>query len=620
MKYWLLRRPPHYSEIHPNSAGVPKEYDKVSMDVRLKGGDIAYLIAAYGELYGWGHVIKRESYHDSELQHKAYKVTVTCAVIRQNLLSADDIKRVPELADLFTNSDLNLLELTATQANVFNRLLRSQGVMAPADVENIEPEVKPVPNYDFPRLPLLPEERVWLEAVYDRLKAGRKVETDEMLVELWGKIPEDFEYKAIDRRLMNFGVELTLLGILHIDPSTEFASETDQVIRFIKELIKKEPGIQEVTAEQVSEGLTLPEERVAIVLGLVKDLGRFWNGASGYGGRSGYSSITIKEEHVKREYLSYKGIEHLLQKFYKDREPEQQQTKISTTNELAETSGEVKSTQLPAIDIFISHSSQDGKIAQALIELLVVALNIPAERIRCTSVKGHQLGPGASVEETLRGEINDSKAFIGLITPASLQSTYVLFELGARWGIQRHLVPALALGVDANALKDPLKNRNTVRCDVPEQVSDLIDNIASVLNLTPGRKSSYQRYVDALVRRSKVKRKRTAPQNKTTAEGISTLQPPQERPELSPEEREILIAAAERGDILLSSSDEGRWITAGTRTFPENLDPVAETAYIEALESLCGRGLVKYDEGDLYRLTSLGFKIAKGIKQDDTGG
>lgn len=61
-RYWLLRRSPHYSEIHSSTANTPWTYDKVFVDVRLQSGDVVYLTAAADELYGWGHVIKRESY------------------------------------------------------------------------------------------------------------------------------------------------------------------------------------------------------------------------------------------------------------------------------------------------------------------------------------------------------------------------------------------------------------------------------------------------------------------------------------------------------------------------------------------------------------------------------
>src|SRR5437899_12437650 len=123
MRYWLLRRPPLYGDINPNSANTPWDYDKVFVNARLKPGDIVYLIAACNELYGWGRVEKKESYQDNELNGRAYKITVTRRVV-QILTSRDEVKSIPELVSLF-KTDVNLIELNASQANSLNGLLTS---------------------------------------------------------------------------------------------------------------------------------------------------------------------------------------------------------------------------------------------------------------------------------------------------------------------------------------------------------------------------------------------------------------------------------------------------------------------------------------------------------------
>jgi hypothetical protein len=158
--------------------------------------------------------------------------------------------------------------------------------------------------------------------------------------------------------------------------------------------------------------------------------------------------------------------------------------------------------QEQSIDIFISHSSADARTAEALIDLLRAALNIPADRIRCTSVDGYRLPIGASTEEWLRQEVSEAKVFIGLITPTSLQSAYVLFELGARWGAHLHLAPVLASGANPNLLHGPLASLNALRCDVPAQVHQLITDIAKILGRDQNNPSSYQKYLELLVQQS----------------------------------------------------------------------------------------------------------------------
>jgi hypothetical protein len=158
--------------------------------------------------------------------------------------------------------------------------------------------------------------------------------------------------------------------------------------------------------------------------------------------------------------------------------------------------------QSSTIDVFISHSSQDVKIAEALITLLRGALNISANRIRCTSVEGYRLPVGVSTDDQLRLELRESKIFIALITPVSLQSTYVLFELGARWGANLHMVPLLAAGAKPDILPGPLKGLNVLSCDEPAQVYQLVHDIAKTLDFRPESPAVYQKCMKELVEQS----------------------------------------------------------------------------------------------------------------------
>ena len=804
MRYWLLRRPALYGDINSNTVNTPWDYDKVFVNPRLKAGDIVYLIAAYNELYGWGHVIKKESYKDNELNGRAYRITVTRPVV-QILTSREELKNIPELTPLFGTS-INLVELNPGQVSLLNGLIASRGLTTPSEMSADELPKPSASIKDFPRVDLPSDVRIWLCAVYDRFKAGKKINPQEMVVELWNQIP-DFNYQAIDRRLMQFGGELTLLGILQIDPTTELFDETDQVIRFIQLKIQKDPKAERVTAEEVSEALELKEERVSLIFGLINHLGHFWNGAAGSQSFPGYTSITVKDEYVKREYLKYERLDLLLDRFSKldqqdtektsdealfvhelldsklnerleealksidrmraddvvtintddlanaverfvvprlivrtdipirdDKMPEledliadrktgqtghiflvqiegdsewlqeiemqvlpdgyplafldkkQNWIYIKLTVSLDDPEGtlklklderialvkryadfvsgrisafnkklavkmtedlnkrkkaiqkgkiEAEATGLPtahnpkhketaiqierlvgnlkarfirtddqlpgdrrntndmsdlhrdaltiakymydnkfigsrgislkelrdktslseedfntadeylleakvydgtmgndgqrwltpsgvefvrqqsetrlrtlqvtdrdshsSIDVFISHSSKDADIAKALIRLLRSALNIPAERIRCTSVDGYRLRLGASTNDQLRTEVRESKVFLGLITRTSIESTYVLFELGARWGATQQLAPVLVSSNDKGLLRGPLEALNALACDSPAQVFQLVENVASELGLPASSASSYQEYVDSLV-------------------------------------------------------------------------------------------------------------------------
>lgn len=160
-----------------------------------------------------------------------------------------------------------------------------------------------------------------------------------------------------------------------------------------------------------------------------------------------------------------------------------------------------KANHIPSI--FISHSSIDANLANLILELLRFALNISSKEIRCTSVDGYRLSGGADVEDTLKTEVLNTDILIGLISEKSFDSAYVLFELGARWGTGKKLIPLLASGIEANKLKGPIIGYNALSCKSNSQLHQLVENIAESLNLEVENPSSYQNKIDAIIEYSK---------------------------------------------------------------------------------------------------------------------
>lgn len=84
------------------------------------------------------------------------------------------------------------------------------------------------------------------------------------------------------------------------------------------------------------------------------------------------------------------------------------------------------------------------------------------------------------------------------------------------------------------------------------------------------------------------------------------------------EEKDILGYCAKRGEIWRLHADMfGDWVRSGDHDFSNQNDLGYNAVYNEALDRLCGRGLVKHDGGDLYRLTGTGFKIARSLHPTD---
>lgn len=151
------------------------------------------------------------------------------------------------------------------------------------------------------------------------------------------------------------------------------------------------------------------------------------------------------------------------------------------------------------IQLFISHSGKDAIVAERLIELLQVGLNLPASAIRCTSVDGYRLPGGADTDDQLRTEALAAATFIGLVSANSLRSMYVAFELGGRWGANKHLLPVLAPGVAASVLEGPLDGLNALSCGSRSQLHQLVQDLGKELGVDPASPAAYDRYVDRIL-------------------------------------------------------------------------------------------------------------------------
>jgi hypothetical protein len=161
------------------------------------------------------------------------------------------------------------------------------------------------------------------------------------------------------------------------------------------------------------------------------------------------------------------------------------------------------------IEIFISHSSADAGIALELLDLFRLAIpDLRPEVIRCTSVPGYRLEGGAKTDEELLKELLGARVFIGLLSKQSLHSTYVLFELGARWGAGKHLIPLVVAGMTASELGAPLSGLNAHSAAIDSHLFQLVGEVASKLGLPLAKPPVYEAHIRKLVHTSDEEGKR----------------------------------------------------------------------------------------------------------------
>lgn len=169
-------------------------------------------------------------------------------------------------------------------------------------------------GYSFKKIKLSNSEKLWLKEMY-LCKDVKKAK-----VTLWGKLSENFNPQEIDNKLFR-NDHLTLIGIWHVNPKNPVFEQVDEIIKSIKELININPGIDKITASEISKKTEIKERDVEIGLYLMSEIGRFFSSAEGISKGIGYSSLKFSANEYD-EYLAYNNLDDLMEKFYSQKPPE----------------------------------------------------------------------------------------------------------------------------------------------------------------------------------------------------------------------------------------------------------------------------------------------------------
>src|SRR3954454_8688962 len=264
----------------------------------------------------------------------------------------------------------------------------------------------------------------------------------------------------------------------------------------------------------------------------------------------------------------------------------------------------------PVISVFISHSHQDADLVKRLIVLLRSALNLPSSQIRATSVDGFRLPGGANTTEQLRVEVQSAKVLVGVISRASLSSAYVTFELGARWGSGKPMIPLLAPDVGPDLLAGPLQGINALSCQSSAQLHQFVEEMARHLSVALDRPAAYQKCVDDIIEH---KYELTSTPVDGSARQILHLR-------LSNAAKELLLAVArdEKGVVMRFRTASGLHIKTNDLDFVAGRDPRTETRWYGALSELIESGFVedRAGKGEVFWLTNRGYDEVDSITSE----
>ncbi|MBN2347816.1 MAG: hypothetical protein JXJ22_03200 [Bacteroidales bacterium] len=173
----------------------------------------------------------------------------------------------------------------------------------------------------LPEIKLNDQERIWINSLWEKIKKNEKISYKIIRAELYEKLPSEFNPRKIDNRVVQYGTEITLLGVHLIDPDYKIIGKTNSVIECIKQLLLKKPEIEQIEAKEIADFTNVSVSDVGMILKLISSYGHFWSSASGNQDYYGYKSISgPNDNETFDKYLTFNSIEELINDYFKTKE------------------------------------------------------------------------------------------------------------------------------------------------------------------------------------------------------------------------------------------------------------------------------------------------------------
>ncbi len=118
-------------------------------------------------------------------------------------------------------------------------------------------------------------------------------------------------------------------------------------------------------------------------------------------------------------------------------------------------------------DVFISYARKDADWVRALVGAL------EREALRAWYAE-REIRPGEAFADRLEEGLRSSHSVVLVLTPESVHSNWMAFELGAALALQKPLIPIVSREVLEKDLPGPVRLRRYLYQDEPEKVAQQI--------------------------------------------------------------------------------------------------------------------------------------------------
>ncbi|MEW5918526.1 MAG: toll/interleukin-1 receptor domain-containing protein [Gemmatimonadota bacterium] len=129
--------------------------------------------------------------------------------------------------------------------------------------------------------------------------------------------------------------------------------------------------------------------------------------------------------------------------------------------------------------LFLSHAAGDVKLAEFL-EASFTAF-LPGLTVFRAS-RPDQIPPGREWFQHVVSGLRTADAYLVLLTPRSQNRPWVIFETGAAWFADRKLILALAGGLDASEVIEPLRHLQLLSLEKEQEANVIVNRLGGVMS------------------------------------------------------------------------------------------------------------------------------------------
>ncbi len=133
--------------------------------------------------------------------------------------------------------------------------------------------------------------------------------------------------------------------------------------------------------------------------------------------------------------------------------------------------------------VFISYTSKDKALVDALVDLLQTGAGISADDVFAFSLAGQGVPPNANFVDYIKKELQRCGAVLAVISPDYHKSAFCLRELGAAWVLSENLYPLVVPPLSFGDLDSILTASQATRIDDAAALSSFAQYLVTALGL-----------------------------------------------------------------------------------------------------------------------------------------